>query len=555
MNHDYPIIDADLLIIGGGSAGVMAAIRAKEVDPNQKVVVFEKGDMKYSGCIARGMDALNIVAVPDISTPELYVESNGMACEGIMDEPVNYKMAERSWEMMKKLEAWGVCFPKDDNDQYDILQVHPKGRFCVTMKEPELKTILAKKAGDLGAKIINRTMAVRLIKDGDRIAGAIGMNVRTGEIVVCRARTVILSSGGTARFGLPDNGHLYGVYDYPGNTGDGYCLAYHAGAELSGFEYTLVYYIAKDINAPLLYITLTRGAKLLNAFDERRDKDHPSIRSMFLEHLMEDKGPLRIKMSHLPEETIQEIEELLFTTERPACEQFYKGRGIDFRSGEIELWPTELFLCGGHGLTGVRVNENAETAVPGLYAAGDTSLVARGHLSGAFVFGEISAESATEFAANNGDVDLDEGQIEAFIAERDSRLAQSNNEIAIEEFEYKVRRMINDYLRPPKNEYKLNRALWWMNRFREELSTMVRVADVHDLFKLFEVENIIQCATLSAFASRERKESRWVPWHYRSDYPEADDQKWVRHIVLTRGESPEDVRISYAPVIRMGKEV
>lgn len=555
MEHDYPIIDADLLIIGGGSAGVMAAIRAKEVDPNQKVVVFEKGDMKYSGCIARGMDALNIVAVPDISTPELYIESNGIACEGIMDEPVNYKMAERSWEMMKKLEAWGVCFPKDDNDQYDILQVHPKGRFCVTMKEPELKTILAKKAGDLGTKIINRTMAVRLIKDGERIAGAIGMNVRTGEIVVCRARTVILSSGGTARFGLPDNGHLYGVYDYPGNTGDGYCLAYHAGAELSGFEYTLVYYIAKDINAPLLYITLTRGAKLLNAFDERRDKEHPSIRSMFLEHLMDDKGPMRIKMSHLPEETIQEIEELLFTTERPACERFYKGRGIDFRSGEIELWPTELFLCGGHGLTGVRVNENAETAVPGLYAAGDTSLVARGHLSGAFVFGEISAESATEFAASNGDVELDKAQIEAFIAERDSRLAQSNNEISIEEFEYKVRRMINDYLRPPKNEYKLNRALWWMDRFREELSTMVRVQDVHDLFKLFEVENIIQCATLSAFASRERKESRWAPWHYRSDYPEADDKKWVRHIVLTRGESPEDVRISYAPVIRMDKEV
>jgi len=256
MNKDYPIIEADLLIIGGGSAGVMAAIRAKELDPNQKVVVFEKGDMKYSGCIARGMDALNIVAVPGISTPELYVESNSIACEGIMDEPVNYRMAERSWDMMKKLESWGIFFPKDDNGQYDILQVHPKGKFCVTMKEPELKTILAKKAVDLGVKIINRTMAMRLIKDGERVSGAIGMNVRTGEIIVCKAKTVILTSGGTARFGLPDNGHLYGVYDYPGNTGDGYCLAYRAGAELSGFEYTLVYYIVKDINAPpsLYYI-------------------------------------------------------------------------------------------------------------------------------------------------------------------------------------------------------------------------------------------------------------------------------------------------------------
>ena len=75
MKSDYPVIDCDVLVIGGGSAGAMAAIRAKEIDPNQKVVVFEKGDIKYSGCIARGMDALNIVAVPGLSTPDLYVES------------------------------------------------------------------------------------------------------------------------------------------------------------------------------------------------------------------------------------------------------------------------------------------------------------------------------------------------------------------------------------------------------------------------------------------------------------------------------------------------
>ena len=87
MQHDYPVINADVLIIGGGSAGAMAAIRAKEVAPEQKVVIFEKGDIQYSGCIARGMDALNIVALPGHESPELYVESNSIACHGIMDEP------------------------------------------------------------------------------------------------------------------------------------------------------------------------------------------------------------------------------------------------------------------------------------------------------------------------------------------------------------------------------------------------------------------------------------------------------------------------------------
>jgi succinate dehydrogenase/fumarate reductase flavoprotein subunit len=552
MKPDFPVIPADILIVGGGSAGAMAAIRAKELNPRQEVVVLEKGDAKYSGCIARGMDALNIVAVPGVATPELYVQSNSLACEGIMDEPVNYKMAERSWELMQKLVSWGVCFPVDEKGDYEILQVHPKGRFCVTMKEPELKTILAKRMVDLGTRVINRSMALELVTEGDRVCGALAMDVRTGEVFGIRAKSVILSAGGTARFGLPNSGHLYGVYDFPGNTGDGYCLAYHAGAELSGFEYTLVYYIVKDINAPLLYITLTRGCHLVNAFDERRDKDHPSIRSMFLEHL-EERGPMRIKLSHLPEEKIREIESILFTTERPSCQRFYEGRGIDFRTGEIELWPTEVFLCGGHGLTGVRVNENAETSVKGLYAAGDTSLVARGHLSGAFVFGEIAAESATDFAAGIDQSDLDPQQVETFTEKRHRRMAQRDGAVTIEEFEYKVRRIINDYIRPPKNDYKLERALWWMKRFRQELGEIVRVSDMHDLFKTYEVENIIECATLSAIASRERKESRWLPWHYRSDYPKPGGGQWLKHIVLTKGRENGDVTVAFKDIIRMQK--
>ena len=174
-------------------------------------------------------------------------------------------------------------------------------------------------------------------------------------------------------------------------------------------------------------------------------------------------------------------------------------------------------------MTGVRINEKGETNIPGLYAAGDTSLCARGHLSGAFVYGEICAESASEYAAGLDQARLEHDKIDAFRSERAARLDQTKNPIAVEEFEYKVRRIISDYLRPPKNEYKLKRVLWWMDRFREELRTMVYVRDQHDLFKTYEVENIIECAYLSATAGLERKESRWIPWHYRSDFPDKND--------------------------------
>ena len=271
---------------------------------------------------------------------------------------------------------------------------------------------------------------------------------------------------------------------------------------------------------------------------------------MHMEHLAE-RGPMRIDMRHMSEEKIREVEDLLFSTERPVQERFFKGRGVDFRTGEIELWPTDCYLCGGHGLTGIRINEKGESSVPGLYAAGDVSLVARAHLSGAFTFGQITAENATEYASTLPDMPLDEEQVLEVIRDRDAKLAQADGKIPIEEFEYKVRRLINDYIRPPKNEYKLDRALWWMDRFKKELRTDVRIANKHDLFKAYEVENIIHCAAMSALASKERKESRWGLWHMRSDYPMKDDEHWMKHIVLKQGDSFDDIRISYAPLIKM----
>jgi len=543
-------VQADVLIIGGGSAGAMAAIRAKEVDPSQNVVVYEKGHILYSGCIARGMDALNIVAVPGMTTPDLYVESNRIACGDIMDEPVNFLMAQRSYAMMKKLEGWGVFFPKDANGKYELLQVHPKGKFCLAMKEPELKTILAKRLLGLGCQVFNRVMGIQLIVEGGEVGGAIGLNIRTGEMVVCHAKSVILASGGTARFGLPNNGYLYGVYDFPGNTGDGYAMAFRAGAQVTGFEYTLNYYIIKDINAPLLYITLTRGAQLLNAMDVHFEDNHPSNQTIALEY-RKDLGPMRIRMKHLPETKIKEIEDILFSTERPVQQRFFEGRGINFRNGDIELWPTEFYLCGGHGMTGIFVDEKAASTLAGLYAAGDASLVARGHLSGAFVFGEIAAEEASKRAGKISPVEYNPRLLEELKKDLGRRLEQGNGEVSVEEFEYKVRRLINDYVTPPKNTYKLNMALWWMDRFQKEIREKVRVKNIHDLFKVLEVENIMLCARLSATASLERKESRWGFWHYRPDFPQKDDAKWLKHIMLKRGGDPSEITISYRPLAKM----
>ncbi len=267
-------------------------------------------------------------------------------------------------------------------------------------------------------------------------------------------------------------------------------------------------------------------------------------------------GPLRIQLSHLKPETIEEIEHILFSTERPVQERFFRGRGVDFRKRDIELWPTEAQVCGGHGLGGSCCQREGRTGVPGLYAAGDVACVPKQHLTGAFVFGEVAAESIMDFIASQPDTKLDEGQGRAATLERDRRFTTVDREIEVGELEYKVRRFIGDYVISPKNDVKLNRWLEWAERFKSEIRDQVLVRDAHELSKLYEIENIVHCATWSAMASLERKESRWGEAHRRTDFPERDDANWLRHVVVSQGEGLEDIRVNTRPVIGLdGKAV
>ncbi len=546
---DVMRIEADILIIGGGSAGCMAAIKAKMAEPGLRVVIMEKGSLNRSGAIAMGMDALNVVAIPGVSTPEQYVESMEIACEGVLNPELCRVEAERSYSILKELESWGVRFPRDSRGRYRVHRVHARGSFLVEMDAPNLKKLLAERVRGLGVRVLERTMAIRLLSDGKRAYGAIGFNVRRGGLIVCPAKATILTTGCAGRFGLPKSGYLYGTYEFPGNAGDGYSMAYRAGAELTGFEYHQILPLIKDYNGPSLYVAQVRGARVVNALGEPvggelGEREMVAMRDIYQE-FKADRGPIYLDMRHLPEERIREIEAVMFGSERPTRRDFFLGRGIDFRLDLVELHITEPYLCSGHGLTGVVINTRAETSLEGLYAAGDVAAVPWQYLTGAFVYGSIAGVNAARYARDAERPEVDEAAVE----EEASRL---QHHLTVEDgikpwiFEYKLRRMINDYIAPPKSEVKLRTALRWIERMRGDLKR-VEASDNHELMRVMELYAILDCAELSAQASLIRRESRWGLAHYRVDYPEKDED-WLKQIIIHRDPSTGEMKLETKPV-------
>src|SRR5690606_3482634 len=246
-------------------------------------------------------------------------------------------------------------------------------------------------------------------------------------------------------------------------------------------------------------------------------------------------GPVFLKLDHLAEETIQEIETVLHTNERPSRGRFHDGRHINYRERMVEMHISEVGFCSGHSASGVWTDETGATTVPGLYAAGDMASVPHNYMLGAFVYGEICGESATAFAQARGEIQLDEALIEQELARIQAPL-QVTDGIPPEQMEYKVRRLVNDYLQPPKVTKKMEIGLERILAVREDLPKLA-ASDPHELMRALEVQSIIDCAEMAARASLYRTESRWGLYHYRVDYPDQNDADWFYHSRLFKDAS------------------
>ena len=528
----------DIVVVGGGTAGPMAAIKAKEKNPELRILLIDKANVKRSGAISMGMDGLNNAVIPGHATPEQYTKEITIANDGIANQEAVYAYAKHSFATIEQLDRWGVKFEKDETGDYAVKKVHHMGSYVLPMPEGhDIKKVLYRQLKRAKIKISNRIVSTRLLTDKDgAVCGVLGFDCRTADFHILRAKAVILCCGAAGRLGLPASGYLMGTYENPTNAGDGYAMAYHAGAELANLECFQINPLIKDYNGPACaYVTGPLGGYTANNKGERFiECDYWSGQMMweFYQELEGGNGPVFLKLDHLAEETIQNIETILHSNERPSRGQFHANRGTDYREDMVEMHISEIGFCSGHSASGVWVNEKAETSVKGLYSAGDMAAVPHNYMLGAFTYGWFAGENAADYVAERDFSAVIEEQI-AREKERVYAPLLRKDGLPPAQVEYKLRRFVNDYLQPPKVTKKMEIGLQRFSMIEQDIA-QIKAKDPHELMRAMEVSFIRDCAEMAARASLFRTESRWGLYHYRVDYPARNDADWFCHTHLKK---------------------
>jgi len=550
----WTTLDTDVLVVGGGVAGSMAAIPALEA--GLQVVICEKGKvLDHCGSIGCGVDHYLTVmdTGPEWDTPEFLIKHVPELTDGIVDMAVAGRVIREMPRIFRKLEALGVDFKdKKTGTYYRLRSFGLPGTYHINFDGTDFKKHIGERVRKGKATVLMRTMVLQLLTHENRAYGALAFNFRSGEWYAIRAKAVVLAAGDVNRISKNASGLAFDSWHFPYDTGDAHAMGYRSGALLANMESVEATLTPKGFSCQGLNALVSLGAYFVNRHGERfmfkYDKKGENARRAVIadaainEYLLGN-GPVYLDCRHLPQEMLDRMEYTL-QVDRYTLPAFYRQKGVNFREELVEISVSELSIRRSGVYfrgSGLAVDVNGETSVAALFAAGDCATVSGG-IAGAAVLGHIAGEGTVRRVAEvRGALPpIDMEAANALRADARAALERSNG-MSWKALEDETRQTVTDYVGVRRTEKGLKRALDTLKALAQRESNL-KAEDLHGLMRVHEAKNIRLNAELMATASLARRETRTGSSHCRLDYPKTDDVNWRKFVIVSRGEDGPAVR-------------
>ena len=597
--------DCDILVVGGGMGGTGAAYEARHWGRDMKIVVAEKANIDRSGAVAQGLYAINCYMGMqwDENQPEDHVRYARNDLMGMVREDLAYDMARHVDSTVHKLEEWGLPLMRDP----ETGRYQREGKWQIMIHGESYKPIVAEAAKKSADKIYNRIMVTHLLMDEskeNRVGGAIGFNVRTGDLHVFKAKATIVGAGGASHIYKPRSvGEGMGRTWYaPWSSASAYALPIMAGAKMTQMENRIVLCRFKDGYGPVGAYFLHLKTYTQNAYgDEYESKwydntkelvgdyidHHPTPTCLrnhaFLKEVAAGRGPIHMVTKEAFQDTHKETvgwENFLGMTISQAV--VWASQDIDPRYTNPELTTSEPYVMGSHatcsgawasGPEDVSPSEyfwgyNRMMTVEGLFGAGDAlGGTAHAFSSGSFTEGRLAAKAAVKYVREraNEKIVISDKQIEERREEIYRPLETyevGRNEIVggtvspsyilpIQGLQ-RLEKLMDEYAGGLTVNYMTNEPL--LLRGLELLKTMhedfefLGAEDLHQLQRAWELKHRAIASECVVQHTLFRKETRWPGYYYRGDAMQLDDENW--HVLTVSHRNPEsgEYTMEKAPV-------
>ena len=532
----------DVLIIGAGLAGMRAALSARQNGADVAVISKVHPVRSHSNAAQGGINAA-LEHAGDDWHDHAYDTVKGSDYLG--DQDAIEVMCREAGSEVIQMEHYGVTFSRDENGRLGTRAFGGQGKartfFVADFTGQALLHVLYEQIMRAGVRVYEEWFVLEILVEDGECAGAVVMEIRSGDIHVIRAKAVIMAAGGLGRVFEPSTNALI-------CTGDGMGLAYRVGAPLMDME--MVQYHPTTLKGSGVLITegaRGEGAHLLNSegdrFMERYAPNMMELASRDVVSRAEQTeinegrgidGCVLLDLRHLGEPLIRERLTQILDIAR------------DFANVNLLEEPVPIRPGMHYQMGGVKTDVDGQTPIPGLYAAGEVACVSvhGGNRLGAnslldtLVFGRRSGEHAAELAKSKAHKDLDDSAADGEKAHVQRLMANPKSDDMFGQIRVDMGTAMNDHLAVYRNQAGMESALDTIRQLRERYQSVYvpdkgKTWNTNLVFTL-ELGFMLDCAEAITLSAIERKESRGA--HTREDFPERDDENWLRHILVRQTE-------------------